>query len=60
MLGIRIVCWRDFDDIGRDEIDSFEAADYGSEFASGPAACFGGAGGWGNFWKWGVSIDFRV
>jgi len=43
-FSIRIVRGRDLDDIGRDEVDAFEAADDGSQFAGGPAAGFGRAG----------------
>lgn len=41
MFSICIVGGCYFHDIGRDEIDAFEAADDGAEFASGPAAGFG-------------------
>ena len=43
-LGIGVVSGRHLDDIGGHEIDAFEAAQDGAEFARGPAACFGGAG----------------
>ena len=43
MLGISIVRRCDLDDIGCDEVDAFEAADDGTEFAGTPAASFGGA-----------------
>jgi len=42
MLGVGIVRRRYLDDIGRDEVDAFEAADDGAEFTCGPAASFGG------------------
>ena len=43
MLGISIVRRCDLDDIGCDEIDAFEAADDGAEFAGAPATSFWGA-----------------
>lgn len=49
MLGIGIVRRRDLDDVGGDEVDAFEASDDGAQFARRPAACFGGAGGWGDY-----------
>ena len=47
MLGIGIICGGHLDDIRRHEVDPVEAAEDGAEFAGGPAACFGGAGGGG-------------
>ena len=50
-FGVGIVSRRHLHDIGRDEIQALEAADNGAEFARGPAARFGGAGGGGVcFW----------
>lgn len=46
-FGVGIVSRRHLHDIGRDEVQTLEAADDGAEFAGGPAARFGGAGGGG-------------
>ena len=43
MLGIGVIRRCDFDDVGRDEVDAFEAANDGTEFAGAPAAGFGGS-----------------
>lgn len=43
VLGISIVGRRHFYDIGGDEVDAFQSSDDGAEFASCPAARFGGA-----------------
>ncbi len=44
MLGISVIGRRYLDDIGRDEVDTFEAADDGAKFTGGPPAGFGGTG----------------
>ena len=43
MLGIGIIRRCHLDDVGRDEVDAFEATDDGTEFTGAPAAGFGGA-----------------
>lgn len=43
MLRVRIVSRRHLDDVRGDEIDAFQAAEDGPEFARGPPARFGGA-----------------
>ena len=43
-FGVCVVSGCYLDDVGGDEVDAFEAANDGAEFACGPAAGFGGAG----------------
>jgi hypothetical protein len=43
-LGVGVVCWSDFDDVGGDEVDALQAADDSAQLARGPAAGLGGAG----------------
>lgn len=43
-LGIGVVCWSHFDNVGGDEVDALQAADDGAQLARGPAAGLRGAG----------------
>ena len=42
-LGVGVVCWSDFDNVGGDEVDALQAADDGAQLARGPAASLRGA-----------------
>ena len=44
VLGVGVVRRRHFDDVGRDEVDTFQPANYRPQFARRPAAGFWGAG----------------
>jgi hypothetical protein len=48
MLSISIVRRRNLDDVSCDQVDAFQAAENGAQFAGGPAASFRGTGGGGD------------
>ncbi len=49
VLGIGVVCRRDLDDIGSDEVDTFQPTNNGSELSSRPPTRLGGPGSRGNY-----------
>jgi hypothetical protein len=47
-LSIGVICWCDFDDIGGDQVDAFEAADDSAELTCSPTTGLGSAGSGSN------------
>ena len=57
-FGIGIVSRRHLYEISGYEIDAFEAAEDGTEFAGGPAACFGGASCGGDYGGYTLALRY--
>jgi hypothetical protein len=59
-LGVGVVCWSDFDDVGGDEVDALQATDDSAQLARGPAAGLGGAGRRGDCAVMSVSGRYKL